>query len=75
MFKNFLGKDRSPLGSFIDRNHRLSQEILAKETKLSRNTISDLCKGDSRRPQIQTQQKIVSALRKLGYNVSTSDFW
>lgn len=75
---NSLGKERSPLGSFIDRNKRLSQELVARESTLSRNTISDLCKGNSknfRRPQIQTQQKIVSTLRKLGYNVSSSDFW
>lgn len=73
-----LGKKRTLLGEFIDNNPRLSQELLAKEAKKGRNTISQLCTDNGkpmRRPQLETQAEIVQALRRLGYKVKQKDFW
>ncbi|WP_160044723.1 XRE family transcriptional regulator [Paenibacillus sp. USDA918EY] len=71
-----LGKKRTPLGRFIDQNRNISQEWLVKETGLNRDSISDLCDGGKNiRPRAKTVQKIISALRKAGYDVNASDFW
>lgn len=70
-----LGKKRSEFGVYCDRNG-IKQLWLAKESKVSRNTISELCDGSKFiQPQEQTILKIISALRKHGYNVKASDFW
>ena len=71
-----LGKKRTRLGKFIDKHPELSQEWLSKKTGLSRDSISDLCDGlKNVKPRIGTVQKIVSVLRKHGYDVISSDFW
>ncbi len=70
-----LGKSRTKLGRFIDRN-KISQGSLATASKKSRNTISDLC-DDSKgiQPNEETQIKIIGALRRMGHDVSPEDFW
>lgn len=70
-----LGKSRSKLGKFLDKN-KLSQTWLENETKLTRNTITHMCSGDYQKGfSIQSKQKVISALRKYGYDVMASDFW
>jgi putative transcriptional regulator len=70
-----LGKNRTRLGKFIDK-HKISQGELAKGSGKSRNTISDLCDGNENvQANEETQFKIVGALRRMGHNVSVSDFW
>jgi DNA-binding XRE family transcriptional regulator len=70
-----LGKSRTKLGKFIDRM-KISQGDLAKASGKSRNTISDLCDSSKRvDPNGETQYKIVGALRRMGHDVSISDFW
>lgn len=70
-----IGKPRSKLGHFLDRNG-IIQEELAKVSGISRDGISRLCSGNkSVGPNESTQIKIVGALRKLGYDVRPTDFW
>lgn len=71
-----LGKKRSPLGAFLDRN-KLSQDWLAKEAGLSRNVIWRLCDGERNTDKIQvrSKSKVISALRKHGFDVVAADFW
>lgn len=71
-----LGKKRSALGLFLDEN-KIKQEWLVKESGLSRNAITRLCDGgrDSDKLQIQSKAKVISALRKNGFDVQSSDFW
>lgn len=71
-----LGKNRSPLGLFLDRNG-ISQEWIVKQSGLSRNVLTRLCDGsrDNSKAQIESKQKIISVLRKNGYDVQVSDFW
>ena len=71
-----LGKKRSPLGAFLDRN-KLSQEWLANESGLSRNVIWRMCDGerDDSKIQVSSKSKVISALRKNGYDVTSLDFW
>lgn len=71
-----LGKKRSPLGAFLDRN-KLNQDWLAKEAGLSRNVIWRLCDGERNTEKIQVRSKsmVISALRKNGFDVTSIDFW
>ncbi|MEK5415083.1 XRE family transcriptional regulator [Paenibacillus sp. FSL L8-0708] len=75
MFGFGLGKRRTRLGKFLD-NAGIDQEWLTNKTKLNRDTISGLCDGGlSINPRVATKQKVISALRKYGYNVKADDFW
>lgn len=71
-----LGKNRSLLGMFLDRNG-ISQEWIVKESGLSRNVLTRLCDGsrDSSKMQVGSKQKVISVLRKHGFDVTASDFW
>jgi predicted transcriptional regulator len=70
-----LGKRRTKLGKFCDKNG-ISQMVLSKQSKVSRNAVADLCDGQKdTEPQEATIVKIISALRKLGYSVKANDFW
>jgi predicted transcriptional regulator len=70
-----LGRNRTKLGKFID-NRGISQGELAKSADKSRNTIADLCDGDKQiSANEDTQIKIISALRRRGYDVRPEDFW
>lgn len=71
----WIRKRRSKLGRFCDK-HGISQMWLSKQSKVNRNTISELCDGTKDlEPQEKTMTKIVSALRKHGHNVDSNDFW
>lgn len=69
-----LGKKRSKLGKWIDRNG-LSQEDLIKASKVSRNTISKLCSDSDYMPTGATMKKILRAIRKIDPNAKSTDFW
>lgn len=71
-----LGKPRTKLGEWIDRN-KVSQIKLAEESKVSRKTIERLCKpGDTEKPNRETALKIVKALRRLtNREVSVEELW
>jgi len=69
-----LGKKRSRLGRFLDKNG-ITQGWLVENAKLNRNTLTQLCGDDHYEPRAETVQKIISALRKRGFDVRGSDFW
>lgn len=73
---SFLGKKRSKLGRFLDKND-LTQQDIVKESGVSRGTISRLCQVESEDgPTMKNATKIVKALRKLtGKDVHYDDFW
>jgi putative transcriptional regulator len=75
MYSFGLGKQRTRLGRFIDRNG-ISQLQLTQKSGVSRNEISRLCDGSKDiSPNEVTMLKIIGALRREGYDVSMSDFW
>jgi hypothetical protein len=70
-----IGKPRSELGRFIDKKG-IDQGELMRASRVNKGTISDLCSGEKdRNPNKSTKIKIISALRKRGYDVKASDFW
>ncbi|OIB04843.1 hypothetical protein AK95_14600 [Paenibacillus sp. LC231] len=71
-----LGKKRSKLGAFLDREG-ITQEWLVKKSGLSRDAVSRLCDGnkDHEKLQVRSKSKVISALRKNGYDVISDDFW
>jgi len=69
-----IGKKRSTFGKFLDR-HSIKQEDLSKHSGVNRNSISRLTKSDDNRPSMKNGQKIIKALKKVGYKVDYDDFW
>jgi putative transcriptional regulator len=69
-----LGKKRSKLGKFLDQ-HGISQTEFAKESNVSRASITRLCSDDENKPNMTTASKIIKTLRKLGTTVDYDDFW
>lgn len=69
-----LGKQRSLLGQWLDRNG-LSQKWLEGETKLSDETISRLSNKQNATPNAKTMTKILTAIRKKDNSVKAEDFW
>lgn len=69
-----IGKNRTKLGIFLDRNN-ISQSWFEAATKLNKNTITRLCGDDQYVPRDETVQKVISTLRKRGFDVIASDFW
>lgn len=71
-----LGKSRSKLGKYIDKN-KITQEWLAKQSGLSRNAITRLCDGerDDEKLRVTSKSQVISALRKNGHHVMSDDFW
>ena len=70
-----LGKKRSKFGEYLDRRN-ITQLWLSNESKVNRNTISELCDGSKKlEPNEKTITRIVSALRKHGHDVRAEDFW
>lgn len=72
MFVNGLGKKRTKLGNLIDRLG-INQGQLSKLSGVNRNTLSKLCNQEDSGAYEVTYTKIVSALRKMGYDVSIGD--
>ncbi|MCK1985194.1 MULTISPECIES: helix-turn-helix transcriptional regulator [Peribacillus] len=73
MFGLFGGKSRSKLGKWLD-DRGISQEWLVKKSKVSRNTISELC-ADKREPTVQTIKKIMAAIRTVDKDARSEDFF
>lgn len=70
-----LGKKRSKLGKWLDERG-ISQQWLSKKSKVSRSTVSDICKGESEHaPNQKTMTKILKALREIDPSVKSDDFW
>lgn len=69
-----LGKKRSKFGEYIDKK-KIKQKDIEEATGLHRNEIAWLCNEEKRSPYVETRQRIVSALRKLGHDVRADDFW
>ena len=70
-----LGKKRSKLGKWLD-DRGISQQWLAKTSKVSRSTVSELCKGDAEHaPTQSTIKRIMNALRKIDPNAKVEQFW
>lgn len=69
-----LGKPRSKLGKWVDRNLE-SQKELMELCRIDKNTASSLCSPDGRKPNQSTKYRIISGLRKAGFDVYEDDFW
>lgn len=70
-----LGKKRSRLGKFLDKNG-LSQQDVVEKSGVSRGTVSRLCQNDAFQPNMKSASKIIKALKKLtNKNVDYDDFW
>jgi len=70
-----FGKERSRFGEFID-HHGIKQEKIREISKLSRETISRVCKNRDYIPVGKTMKALVAAARKLtGKQVKSDDFW
>lgn len=75
MFSWFgLGKKRSRLGKWLDRNG-IAQIEVENGTGLSRGTISRLCSDDENKPTMKTAAKIIKFLKNFDKNVDYDDFW
>jgi putative transcriptional regulator len=70
-----LGKKRSKLGKFLDKNELTQQDVVEK-SGVSRGTISRLCQSDAFQPNMKNAQKIIKALKELTKkDVDYDDFW
>lgn len=69
-----LNKPRTHFGKWIDKKG-LSQLDIVQMTGVSRNTISSICNDPDYDPYNETKIKIISALRRKGYDVYAEDFW
>ncbi|USK33164.1 helix-turn-helix domain-containing protein [Bacillus sp. F19] len=69
-----LGKKRSRFGKYLDKNSITQQEI-AKESGVSKSTISRLCDPEEFEPSIKNAKKIIKSLRKHDSNIDYTDFW
>ncbi|QPC47093.1 helix-turn-helix domain-containing protein [Mangrovibacillus cuniculi] len=73
MFSLWGGKPRSRLGKFLDKRG-ISQNWLAKEAKVNKNTISDLSSG-KREPSLATIKKIMKVIREVDPKAKADDFF
>lgn len=69
-----LGKKRTRLGRFLDRNG-ITQGWLEKNTGLGEATVGRMCGDIEYRPTERTKSKVVSALQKVVDDLSVGDFW
>jgi DNA-binding LacI/PurR family transcriptional regulator len=69
-----LGKPRTKFGKWVDKEG-LTQSEIAEESKVGKNTISNMCSDPEYRPKIETWVKVKRALEKLGYNLDRNDFF
>lgn len=69
-----LGKKRSKFGKYLDR-HSITQQEMAKESGVSKSTISRLCDPEESEPTLGIAKRIIKALKKHDNNVDYRDFW
>lgn len=69
-----LGKKRSKLGKFIDKNSITVVEF-AKESGVNRKTLGEACNEQDFIPSPGVMKKIIKTARKVDPKVKMSDFW
>jgi putative transcriptional regulator len=69
-----LGKPRSKLGRFLDRN-KITQEKIRSLAGIDRTIMAEICGSEDYNPHMNTRIKLIGSLRKLGYDVRMDDFW
>lgn len=70
-----LGKKRSKLGKWLD-DRGISQQWLSKDSKVSRSTVSELCKYEPEHEPTQgTIKKLMNSLRKVDPSAKVDDFF
>lgn len=69
-----LGKKRTPLGKWLDRN-RWTQEELRAKAKINRDTVSKACNDEDYIPSPRVMKKILKAVREDDPNLTITDFW
>lgn len=70
-----LGKKRSKLGEFLDK-HGVTQGELIRESRISKNTLTKLCREDDPNIRGITKQALIDAIKSLTKkNVKDTDFW
>lgn len=69
-----IGKKRTKLGSFIDRLG-YSQQVLEKEAKINKNTVTKLCNDEDYIPSQTVMKKVLLAIRKIKPEAKMNDFW
>ncbi|MFE4430844.1 helix-turn-helix transcriptional regulator [Peribacillus butanolivorans] len=74
MFGLFEGKPRSKVGKWLDAKG-ITQEWLAKKTKINRNTISKIASDKNYSPSLATVKKIMTAIRQVDENARSEDFF
>lgn len=65
---------RTKFGEWLDKRG-ISQTELSQLSGVPRTTINSLARGEAKRPSRLTARKIVQALRDIGEDVHTRDFW
>ncbi|KAB2488205.1 MULTISPECIES: helix-turn-helix transcriptional regulator [Priestia] len=68
-----MGDKRHKLKNWLVVEGR-SQKWLAKNSKVSINSISDICTG-KRHPSVPTIKKIMSAIKKVDKSAKAEDFF
>lgn len=68
------GKPRSKVGKWLDQRG-ISQEWLAKKTKISSNTISKIASDKDYSPSLATIKKVMKAIREVDKNAKSDDFF
>lgn len=70
-----LGKHaRSPFGKWLDR-HGITQQEIAKESGVSKSTISRLCQPEEHEPTMKTARKLLVVMRRYDANATYEDYW
>jgi hypothetical protein len=72
-----LGKPRSRFGKFVDKYlGNGGQERIREISRVSRETVSRVCKSDDYVPSGRTMRSLLNAVKKLtGKSVKSDDFW
>lgn len=73
MEKHGLGKSRSKLGRYIDRNSINQSEL--EKAGISKGTVSRLCSSNSHQPNLKTAKKILTFLKKYDKSLDYKDFF
>ena len=69
-----LGKKRTKFGRWIDREG-ITQLEIEKKAKLGRATVSRLCNDFEYKPKFETVTKVKRALKRLGYDDISDDYF
>ncbi|MFP3886598.1 helix-turn-helix transcriptional regulator [Priestia filamentosa] len=70
-----LGKKRSRLGKWLDKND-LTQEWLVRKAGVGRSTIQELTADNNyREPTTRTIKKIMKAIREIDPSAKADDFF